>query len=127
MMTSQGNPEMSLSLQTSHTGQEITEKMSSPSDEIKTVSQIGTSSEDESNYIKGPWTDVEHTKFMEGYNVLGNKWTQIAKLFVKTRSGQQVACHASKFFKREIKKQNKMYKYHKYVAGNNKMDKVSYN
>jgi hypothetical protein len=83
-----------------------------------------TSDEDSQNH-KGVWTTSEHKRFLSGYAALGPKWTQISITFVKTRSGQQVACHAGKHFKRESRKQHKMFKYHIYVARKNKMAKVS--
>uniref|UniRef100_A0A7S3CVK0 MYB transcription factor n=1 Tax=Palpitomonas bilix TaxID=652834 RepID=A0A7S3CVK0_9EUKA len=47
------------------------------------------------------WTEEEHTQFLLGLQECGKgEWRAIAKSFVKTRTGTQVASHAQKFFLR---------------------------
>jgi SHAQKYF class myb-like DNA-binding protein len=79
----------------------------------------------DSDNIKGVWTEEEHNSFLHVYEKLVNKWSEIAKNFVKTRTGQQVACHANKFFKKETKKQKKELTYHKYEIKTKKAVKRS--
>ncbi|KMT18513.1 hypothetical protein BVRB_2g026510 [Beta vulgaris subsp. vulgaris] len=51
-----------------------------------------------------PWTEEEHKQFLLGMEKYGKgDWKSIAKEFVKTRSATQVASHAQKYFKRQMK------------------------
>lgn len=68
---------------------------------------------------KGPWTDKEHEDFLRGYKEVGKKWTIIANNYVKTRNGQQVACHGQKYLKKLLKKEMNIIQYHKYEIGEN--------
>lgn len=67
---------------------------------------------DEPSYNTGAWNKEEHDLFIEGHKQLGRNWSQISSTYVKTRNRMQVANHAQKFFQKEIKKQQKMLKYH---------------
>jgi SHAQKYF class myb-like DNA-binding protein len=59
----------------------------------------------EKNLKYGLWTEEEHQKFIDGYSKIGNKWTRIAREFVKTRTPMQVITHAQKYYPKErIKK-----------------------
>lgn len=68
---------------------------------------------------KGPWTQKEHDDFLRGYQEVGKKWTIIANNYVKTRNGQQVACHGQKYLKKLLKKEMNIIQYHQYEIDEN--------
>lgn len=66
----------------------------------------------------GRWSQEEHARFLEGYNLHGHKWKKVQQA-VKTRSVTQVRTHAQKY----LLKLNKM----KVENKNHKVDVVSLN
>lgn len=54
-----------------------------------------------------PWTDEEHSAFLEGLQQLGKgNWRAISRQFVPSKTPTQVASHAQKHFLRLQKKSN---------------------
>mmetsp|Transcript_21023 Transcript_21023/g.66039 ORF Transcript_21023/g.66039 Transcript_21023/m.66039 type:complete len:363 (+) Transcript_21023:190-1278(+) len=51
------------------------------------------------NEKTGRWTDEEHTRFLQGLELFGKKWTKVADI-VGTRTTVQVRSHAQKYFQK---------------------------
>ncbi|KAJ1457051.1 hypothetical protein M885DRAFT_438586 [Pelagophyceae sp. CCMP2097] len=47
----------------------------------------------------GRWTDEEHSRFLQGLELYGKKWTKVADV-VGTRTTVQVRSHAQKYFQK---------------------------
>lgn len=51
------------------------------------------------NEKTGRWTEEEHTRFLQGLELFGKKWTKVADI-VGTRTTVQVRSHAQKYFQK---------------------------
>ena len=48
---------------------------------------------------QGPWSEEEHTAFLEGHRTCGNQWTKISREFVPSRTKEQIRTYAKGLIK----------------------------
>ncbi|MED6152305.1 hypothetical protein PIB30_090661 [Stylosanthes scabra] len=78
--------------------------------ESSPVQEVVNHAEEEpapSRYRQGRWDLEEHRLFLMGNKDHPGKWAHIAANYVKTRSMQQVASHAQKYFMHLARQQEK--------------------